>query len=400
MSVLTRTLTLLTSLPLVIGLSATAAQASPATAPAAATVVATSTSPSPSFGPEPASAAGAAAAASDAWGGYQNGYIPASALCPIPWQTVDHLRCDAAAKFVALNALYKVKYGANICVNDAYRSYAKQVEMLKLYGYPRAAMPGTSNHGWAIALDLGCGVGIFGNARYVWFTANAPKYGFKQPTWALQGGSNPEAWHWQYFGAYTPPAIPSTTKAVTTAIIGITGTWPRTATVTVRDKGTGKVIAGAAVTIKRRAVTTTAYTTVGTYKTNAAGQLAYKWYPNVPTFVVMSYVGSATALPSAGGVTLTTPTVLSGRVTAGRPDLFTGRLLTMGNTAVPSQTVYLQRRYSGSTTWTTVATLRTSSTGYVTSTQQPKRSTYYRFSYPGVASWYVSAVSPSLLVAY
>ena len=394
MSVLSRTLTLLTALPLLTGLSATAAYASPAPAPAP--VVATSPSP----GPEPASAAGAAAAAADGWGGYQNGYIPASALCPIPWQTVDHLRCDAAAKFVALNSLYKAKYGANICVNDAYRSYAKQVEMLKLYGYPRAAMPGTSNHGWAIALDLGCGVGIFGNARYVWFTANAPKYGFKQPTWALKGGSNPEAWHWQYFGAYTGPAAPTTSKATTTAIIGISGTWPRIATVTVRNKTTGAAIAGAAVTIKRRAVTTTAYTTAGTVKTNAAGQVAYRYYPNVPTVVVMSYAGSTSALPSAAGVTLTTPTVMSGRVTAGRPDLFTGRLLTPGGTAVPAQTVYLQRRYAGSATWTTVATLHTNSAGYVTSRQQPKRSTYYRFYFPGVANRYVRDYSHNVSVTY
>jgi hypothetical protein len=41
----------------------------------------------------------------------------------------------------------------------------------------------------------------------VWFTANAPKYGFKQPTWALQNGSNPEGWHWQYFGTYTAQPV-------------------------------------------------------------------------------------------------------------------------------------------------------------------------------------------------
>ena len=396
MSVLSRTLTLLTSVPLVLGLSATAAAASPATAPAATPVVATSPAP----GPEPASAAGAATAAADGWGGYENGYIPASALCAIPWQTVDHLRCDALAKFVALNTLYKAKFGANICVNDGYRSYAKQVALYNELGPKVAAVPGTSNHGWAIAADLGCGVGVFGNARHVWFSANAPKYNWAQPTWALEGSSRAEAWHWQYFGTYTAPTTPATTKVTTTAIIGITGTWPRISTVTIRNKSTGKAIAGAPITIKRRAVTTTTYHTVGTYKTNAAGQLAYKYYPTTPTVVVMSYAGSSTALPSAAGVTLTTPTVMSSRVTAGRPDLLTGRLLTPGNQAVPAQTVYLQRRYAGSTTWTTVATLRTGSTGYVTSKQQPKRHTYYRFSYPGVASRYVSDLSPSVYVTY
>ncbi len=65
---------------------------------------------------------------------------------------------------MALNALYKAKFGANICVNDGYRSYAKQVALYKELGPNVAAVPGTSNHGWAIAADLGCGVGIFGNA--------------------------------------------------------------------------------------------------------------------------------------------------------------------------------------------------------------------------------------------
>lgn len=396
MPVLSRTLTLLASLPLVLGLTATAAQASPATTPTPTPLVATSPAPLP----EPATAAGAAAAAADGWGGYQNGYIPTSALCAIPWQTVDHLRCDAAAKFNALNALYKAKYGANICVNDAYRSYAKQVAMLELYGYPRAAIPGTSNHGWAIALDLGCGVGVFGNARYVWFTANAPKYGFKQPTWALQGGSNPEAWHWQYFGTYTAPTTPASTKAPTTTIIAITANWPRVSTATIRNSSTGKVIAGASVTIKRRATTTAAWTTVGTYKTNTAGQVVYRYIPTVPTFVTMSYAGSTSTAPSAAGVTLTTPTVMGGRVETGRPNRLVGRLVTPAVKGVPAQKVYLQRRYAGSATWTTVATLTTGSTGYVTSLQQPKRHTYYRFYFPGVANRYVRDYSSDVYVTY
>ena len=146
--------------------------------------------------------------------GYENGKIPTSALCAISWQTVDHLRCDAAARLEALNKAYKARYGANICVNDAYRSYAKQVALYEELGPNVAAVPGTSNHGWGIAVDLGCGVGIFGNARHVWFAVNAPKYGFTQPEWALLGSSRAEAWHWQFFGADLPAYL-TTTKSAT-----------------------------------------------------------------------------------------------------------------------------------------------------------------------------------------
>ena len=94
LSVLSRTLTLPTALPLPAGISATAAQASAAPTPAAAPVVATSVGP----GSEPAAIAGAANAAADGWGGYQNGYIAASAVCPVPWQTVDHLRAATPSR--------------------------------------------------------------------------------------------------------------------------------------------------------------------------------------------------------------------------------------------------------------------------------------------------------------
>jgi hypothetical protein len=63
-----------------------------------------------------------------------------------------------------------------------------------------------------------------------------------------------------------------------------------------------------------------------------------------------------------------------------------------------ARTVYLQRRYAGSTTWTTVASDRTNSNGYAYLTQQPKRATYYRFYFPSVSGQYVHDYSPSVYV--
>ena len=42
----------------------------------------------------------------------------------------------------------------------------------------------------------------------MWLVANAGKYGWKQPAWALQGSaSGPhEAWHWEYWGTDTANA--------------------------------------------------------------------------------------------------------------------------------------------------------------------------------------------------
>jgi len=374
-SVLSRTLTLLAALPLAMGLCVTEANAAPV----------------------PSSVSAAATGAE--WGGYENGQIPASALCAISWQTVDHLRCDAAVEFEALNTAYKARWGANICVNDAYRSYAKQVALYDQLGPGVAAVPGTSNHGWGVAVDLGCGVGIFGNARHVWFAVNGPKYGFTQPEWALIGSSRAEAWHWQFFGADLPTYL-TTTKPATVATVASTGTWPRTLTATISKRNTSALLAGVPVTITRRSVTGTTVTTVGTYPADAAGKVAYTFYPKKPTVVTFSYAGSTDSLPSTVSVTVKTPTVMTGKVTVGSPNTLKGHLVTTGGTVMAGRTVYLQRRYSGSSTWTTVASGSTNSNGNFYSSQQPKRATYYRFYFPGVSGQYVRDYSPSVYVTY
>ena len=133
-----------------------------------------------------------------AWGGYPNGLIPPSAMCPIGVGS-HQLRCDAAAAFRAMSAAYASSFGAPICVTDSYRTYASQV---RLYGEKPAlaAVPGTSNHGWGLALDLCGGIQTFGTAPYAWMVANAGRFGFLHPTWADPGRGREEPWHWEFAG--------------------------------------------------------------------------------------------------------------------------------------------------------------------------------------------------------
>jgi hypothetical protein len=131
-----------------------------------------------------------------AWGGWSNGQIPSEALCPLG--TYRHaLRCDAAASYGQLNAAYTWAFGTPLCITDSYRSLAAQVS-----AYSRkpklAAVPGTSNHGWALAVDLCGGVNASGSAQWTWMTANAGRFGFVQPDWASPGGEKPEPWHWEF----------------------------------------------------------------------------------------------------------------------------------------------------------------------------------------------------------
>ena len=130
------------------------------------------------------------------WGGYPNGFIPRTALCPIGvGQHV--LRCDAAAAFTALDDAYTRAFGAGMCVTDSYRTFEAQV---RLYGQKPAlaAVPGTSNHGWGLALDLCGGAESFGSPVHAWLAANAPAFGWVNPSWARQGGGREEPWHWEF----------------------------------------------------------------------------------------------------------------------------------------------------------------------------------------------------------
>lgn len=132
---------------------------------------------------------------STGWGGYSNGLIPASQLCGLGGGHM--LRCDAAAAYQQLSSAFRQAFGKNLCMTDSYRSYSAQVD---LYGRKPslAALPGTSNHGWGVAIDLCGGVDKFGTAQYEWMVSHAGAYGWVHPNWANQGGNREEPWHWEF----------------------------------------------------------------------------------------------------------------------------------------------------------------------------------------------------------
>ena len=128
-----------------------------------------------------------------AWGGYSDGLIPNSALCSIIGGGA--LRPDAAVAFNKMSQAYAKAFGSPLCITASYRPYSDQVRLFRLEP-SFAAVPGTSNHGWGVAVDLGCGVQNYGSAQYRWMTAHAGAYGWVHPAWALH---NPfEPWHWEF----------------------------------------------------------------------------------------------------------------------------------------------------------------------------------------------------------
>lgn len=129
-----------------------------------------------------------------AWGGFQNGRIPVQALKPIAQG--HYLRADAANAFASMNAAFKRAFGRNIAVTSSYRSYAAQVGLTRTRA-AFAARPGTSNHGWGVALDLGGGINRHGTAEHNWMRQYAPQFGFGSLSGAMY---RKEPWHWEFRG--------------------------------------------------------------------------------------------------------------------------------------------------------------------------------------------------------
>lgn len=131
----------------------------------------------------------------DAAGAGTNGEVPSSELCVL-WDGSTAVRADAAVALARLNEAYTAVFGEPICLTDGYRSYSEQVAVKAAKGY-LAATPGTSNHGWGLAVDI-CGESYAGE-RWDWLAAHAPEYGWDNPEWART--SKYEPWHWEYTDA-------------------------------------------------------------------------------------------------------------------------------------------------------------------------------------------------------
>lgn len=141
-----------------------------------------------------------------ATGDGSNGNLPASSMTPLSWTTDSHgtrfyLLTPAAQALERLNVAFRAAFGHDLDIDLAYRDYATQVAMRAALGTV-AAVPGTSPHGYGKAIDvpeLPCEYG-WSSPQRAWLLAHGPSFGWVQPAWALQNGSGPEYWHYEYTG--------------------------------------------------------------------------------------------------------------------------------------------------------------------------------------------------------
>ncbi len=160
-----------------------------------------------------------------------NGNTNSSALKPI--QGIDYDICpqsnslnqngggnkfnpNAAASASALIQAYNAAHpGRYLTPGACFRSIQAQQLAYDRYlnGGNLAAKPGSSNHGWGLAIDFrvstqkgsaGSSINGFSSADYIWLKNNSYKYGWINPSAMTPSGgcsgSKCEAWHFQYVG--------------------------------------------------------------------------------------------------------------------------------------------------------------------------------------------------------
>jgi LAS superfamily LD-carboxypeptidase LdcB len=150
------------------------------------------------------------AARSNGWTGTpslvngSNGGLASGSLCSVSFDSGQFLQCDAAHALEDADDAYFEQTGRHLVMTDSYRSYSLQV-ITRAKKPTTAAVPGTSNHGWGMAIDLD-------PASAAWLTSHGADYGWVHPDWASAGGSRPESWHLEYVapevGGFEAPAAP------------------------------------------------------------------------------------------------------------------------------------------------------------------------------------------------
>jgi len=139
---------------------------------------------------------------------------------------IPKLHPEAAAALVDLYQAYIAEFGKGFRITSSFRTLATQISLYTskksggkkvngqwVGGSGWAATPGTSNHGWGGAIDIGelwsltqgsTNPNNSRNARiksdkYKWFAKNGPTYGWYQPWLLCDNRGSDEVWHWEYW---------------------------------------------------------------------------------------------------------------------------------------------------------------------------------------------------------
>lgn len=159
---------------------------------------------------------------------YENGKIPLSKMKKNKFLSLNLDGDSSYLMIEASDALDRMMQDYNasnfsgkqtVVFTDGYRTFERQQALFRKYGSGRAAIPGRSNHGWGIAIDMYWGVrtsmyknqnkrqSAYKHPVYVWFFENGWKYGWFNPNSFRDDLRTEEWWHWEFYGPGAKPTI-------------------------------------------------------------------------------------------------------------------------------------------------------------------------------------------------
>lgn len=123
------------------------------------------------------------------------------------------IRKDIQPHADAMALAFALDFRKPLYATDGARDYATQVRLRAEKGV-WAAIPGTSNHGWAKAFDLASNINVAGSPEHRWVVENEGRFGFEWPWWArddISANGQFEPWHHEFVGGGTssPRVLPA-----------------------------------------------------------------------------------------------------------------------------------------------------------------------------------------------
>jgi hypothetical protein len=148
--------------------------------------------------------------------GYENGRLPDEVLTVVSRQAGFHCKvAQVGGADLAWTALVAAASADGMVIQGGwcYRTYEAQAtawNTRRCYipgncdgdPFPPTARPGTSMHGWALAVDIWGASGLLtcSSPELLWLQVSAPHFGWVHPKWARCGQPGAEPWHWEYVG--------------------------------------------------------------------------------------------------------------------------------------------------------------------------------------------------------
>ena len=143
----------------------------------------------------------------------ENGRIPSDLLARSKLGGVNKpvMLAEILPGYDNLAIAFAAKFPGNQIGAWGYRTYERQLS-IRIEKPKLSAKPGTSNHGWGMAIDMhyftnaGKRMSLsFTGAKFQWLETNAKQYGWFHPSWAKKNGPNKksnskkeEPWHWEW----------------------------------------------------------------------------------------------------------------------------------------------------------------------------------------------------------